>query len=158
MKNNDRIKDLRIDNDLSQDDVADILGVVQQTYSPWELGYETIPLKHLNTLSNYYKVSMDYILGFTDKKNYPNEKNFKSLSKDLVGENIRIIRSDFKLSLRKLASILDTTSSTISAYETGKTLLLSSFAIDICKKYKLSMDWICGKSNIKYLNKKQEKN
>ena len=46
MKNN-RIKDLRVDQDLLQSDVAKILGVAQQTYSPWELGYETMPLKHI---------------------------------------------------------------------------------------------------------------
>ena len=47
-----------------------------------------------------------------------------------------------------LAKVLNTTSATISAYETGKTLLLTAFAIELAKKYHISIDLLCGKEEI----------
>ena len=60
-----RIKDLRIDKDLLQKDVAEALGISQTVYSRYERGFQTIPVEHLITLANYYNTSTDYILGRT---------------------------------------------------------------------------------------------
>ncbi len=62
-----RLRDLREDNDLSQLQVAQLLGIQQTVYSRYERGYQTIPLEHLLTLCEHYNVSADYILGKTDK-------------------------------------------------------------------------------------------
>ena len=64
-----RIKDLREDYDLNQQDVAEMLHVSQATYSRYESGVLDIPSSSLIKLADYYKVSVDYILGRTDKKN-----------------------------------------------------------------------------------------
>ena len=61
------------------------------------------------------------------------------------------MRNDNNLTLRNLANELNTTSSTISAYEADKTLILTAFAYQIAKKYKISLDWLVGKSDIKNL-------
>lgn len=143
---NTRLLELREYNFLLQKDIAKILGIDRSTYSTWETNLKIIPLKHLNTLSNYYNVSMDYILGLTAKKiKYKKEER---LDKQIIGNNIRKLRADNNLTLRDLAKILNTTSSTISAYETGKTLLLTAFAIEIAKKYHISIDELCGKKKI----------
>ena len=63
-----RIRDLREDHDLKQTDIAAMLGIAQTVYSRYERGFQTIPLEHLISLSDYYKVSIDYILGRSDKK------------------------------------------------------------------------------------------
>lgn len=63
----DRIKELREDNDLKQKDIANILGTTQQVYSRYENGTNEIPIHHIITLSRFYKVSCDYILGETNK-------------------------------------------------------------------------------------------
>ncbi len=63
-----RLKDLREDNDLKQSDIASILQTTQQTYSLWERGDREIPLHHVITLAKFYKVSIDYICGLTNKK------------------------------------------------------------------------------------------
>ncbi len=57
-----RLRDLREDSDLSQTAVANLLHIQQTVYSRYERGFQTIPLEHLLTLANYYKVSIDYIL------------------------------------------------------------------------------------------------
>jgi len=61
-----RLRDLREDNDLKQADIAEILGIKQTVYSRYERGFQTIPLEHLIKLADYYKVSVDYILGRTN--------------------------------------------------------------------------------------------
>ena len=143
--NEKRLFDLREYKDLSQIKLADYLGITQQTYSLWEKGTKIIPLKHLNSLSNFYEISMDYIVGLTDEKNNLGIIKLTELNKNEIGSRIKKIREDNNLTLRDLAKELNTTSSTISAYETGKTLILTAFAYQICIKYNVSLDWLCGK-------------
>lgn len=57
------LKELREDNDLSQQKVADILKTERSYYGKYERGVRPLPIEHLITLCNYYKVSADYILG-----------------------------------------------------------------------------------------------
>lgn len=63
-----RIKDLREDNDKTQKELAEYLGMKQPQYYRYENGLRDIPTDILIKLSKYYNVSVDYILGLTDKK------------------------------------------------------------------------------------------
>ena len=153
----EKLLNLRDYNDLTQEEIAKIIGVKRTTYSSWENGSITIPLKHLNTLCNYYNVSMDYFCGFTNIKNDKGNVKLKEVNKILIGYNIRYIRYKFNLTLRDVAKLLNTSPSTISAYENGRTLILTSFAYQICKKYNISMDWLCCRSdNINIHNKSKK--
>ena len=140
---NNRLYNLREDNDLYQKDIAKVIGVKARTYSSWETGNKIIPLKHLNTLCNYYDVSMDYVLGLYKTKSNSKINKIKSLNKVEVGKRIKMIREKYNLTVRDLADKLNTTPSTISAYENGKTLILTAFAYQICKEYNVSLDWLC---------------
>lgn len=62
-----RIRDLREDNDLTQKEMAKELNCSQQVYSNYELGQRDIPTDILIKLSHFYNVSVDYILGISDK-------------------------------------------------------------------------------------------
>lgn len=61
------IRDLREDRDLSQKEVANILGTTQQVYSRYETGTNEMPIHHVITLCKFYKVSADYILGLSSE-------------------------------------------------------------------------------------------
>ena len=61
-----RIRDLREDHDLTQKQIAEKLNCSQQVYSNYELGQRDIPTDVLIKLSQFYKVSTDYILGLSD--------------------------------------------------------------------------------------------
>lgn len=61
-----RIRDLREDHDLTQKSIAKILNCSQQVYSNYELGQRDIPTDILMKLSEFYQVSVDYILGLSD--------------------------------------------------------------------------------------------
>ena len=58
-----RIRDLRNDKDLTQKEVAEILGMSQTGYSKYETGENDIPTHILIALAKFYKVSVDYLLG-----------------------------------------------------------------------------------------------
>ena len=60
---NDRIRELREDHDLTQRQIAEVLGIKQQVYSNYELGFRSLPIEHLIKLCKYYNVSSDWILG-----------------------------------------------------------------------------------------------
>ena len=66
-----RLRDLRVDHDLYQKDVAKLLNTSQTVYSRYERGFQTIPVEHLIILADYYHTSTDYILGRTNKKEIP---------------------------------------------------------------------------------------
>ena len=63
-----RLRDLREDSNLKQADIAQLLGTTQQTYSIWERGDREIPFHHAITLAKFYKVSLDYIAGLTNRE------------------------------------------------------------------------------------------
>ena len=70
MKNyTERIRDLREDNDKTQQEIAEYLGTTQQVYSRYEKGINEIPIRHIIALCKYYHVSADYILGLKDETN-----------------------------------------------------------------------------------------
>ncbi|MBQ9648102.1 MAG: helix-turn-helix transcriptional regulator [Oscillospiraceae bacterium] len=70
-----RIRDLREDSDLHQQDIADYLCCSQACYSNYETGKRDIPTEVLIKLANYYHVSTDYLLDLTDvAKAYPKKK------------------------------------------------------------------------------------
>lgn len=61
-----RIRDLREDRDLSQADIAKVIKTTQQHYSRMENGKSSISDERLILLSQFYNVSVDYILGLTN--------------------------------------------------------------------------------------------
>ena len=67
MKYVKRIRDLREDNDMTQQEVANVLGTSQTMYARYERGANELPIHHLLTLCRLYGVSSDYILGLSDE-------------------------------------------------------------------------------------------
>lgn len=63
-----RIKDLREDSDLSQQDIAEVLEITRQQYQLYESGKREIKLNQAIILAEYYHVSLDYITGRTNNK------------------------------------------------------------------------------------------
>lgn len=69
-----RIRNLREDSDLTQQEIADILGTSQTMYARYERGANEMPIRHLLRLAQFYNVSLDYLCGLTCKKYpYPNQ-------------------------------------------------------------------------------------
>ena len=75
-----RLKDLREDNDLTQETISKMLKITRPQYSLYETGKRDMPIDLLSILAKFYNTSIDYIVGETDIINrYPeNKKNVKS--------------------------------------------------------------------------------
>jgi len=73
-----RLKDLRKNHNLTQEDVANILGVTRTTYSMYERGERQMDYDTLLKLADYYKVSLDYLFGRSEMpihaENYSNDE------------------------------------------------------------------------------------
>ncbi len=66
MNHYQRIKDIREDREIKQEDVAKYLGIKQTQYSRYELGKNTMSIQRYMALAKYYNVSIDYLSGLTD--------------------------------------------------------------------------------------------
>ena len=74
---NERIKNLRIDHDKTQKELAEILGTGQSYYAKYENGHRPLPIDRLRELCLYYHVSADYILGLPEDLPYGLSKTRK---------------------------------------------------------------------------------
>lgn len=63
-----RLKDLREDKDLKQENIANILKITRQQYGLYESGKRTIPIDLLIILAQFYETSIDYIVGIDNRK------------------------------------------------------------------------------------------
>ena len=63
-----RLKELRLEKELSQEATAEILGVLRQQYARYENGTNEIPIRHAVTLARFYGVTLDYLVGLTDER------------------------------------------------------------------------------------------
>ena len=70
-----RIKQLRIDSDIKQQDLADFLKLNRSTYSNYETEKRSMPMEQYRSLAIFYKTSVDYLVGLTDSNEpYPRTK------------------------------------------------------------------------------------
>ena len=58
-----RLRDLREDNDITQNQIALMLNIKQNTYSQYENGKREVPINILWKLADFYDVSIDYLVG-----------------------------------------------------------------------------------------------
>ena len=63
-----RLKELRIENNYSQYEIANLIGIAQVTYSHYELGRRSISIQNIVKIAKIYNVSTDYLLGISDDK------------------------------------------------------------------------------------------
>ena len=139
-----RLKNEREKRNIMQKDVAkDVLNLSKSQYSLYESESVTIPIKHLITLCDYFNVSLDYIFEFSSMKQYYNK--IKEVDKKEAGKRLKEFRKDNKLTQKDLAALLNTTFSTISSYELGVNLISTNYLYTICKKYKISADYLLGR-------------
>ncbi len=140
-----RIKAIREDNDLTQNKIANMLGVKRSAYSLWEIGINTIPLNYLISFCNTFNLSMDYVLGLTNVKNYTLVNC--DIDMDILAERLKSVRKGAKKTQVDIAELLGTTHSTWSAYEHKKVLIPTVFIWKFAKEYNCSIDWLCGRIN-----------
>ncbi len=138
-----KLKELREGREIKQYEIAKMLKISKTTYSEYENEYKIMPIKYLNEICNYFKVSLDYIFNITNELTYNKSKN--NIDVDLFCKRFKEFRKENKLTQSKLAVILNTTQSTLTGYESGRYIIATPFLYTICKKYGVSADYLLGK-------------
>lgn len=137
------LKDIREEHNLKQNDIAKILGIKRSTYSSYEIERDTIPIKHLNNLCNYFNVSIDYAVGLNKNKRY--KDSLPEINNEKQIERLKSLRKEQELTQEEIAKILNTSRSTWTGYEYGKYQIPTLLLYELCQKYNYSMDYILGK-------------
>lgn len=140
-----RINDLRVDNDLLQREVAEIIGANKNTYPHWESGLYEIPLEAMDKLASYYEVSIDYITGLSDDKG----QKMRSYDKKILPTRLKKIRIQNKLSQEKMGYTLGKINQIkLSRYENGVTNIPFSTLYLFAKTFNISIDYLMGRTDI----------
>ena len=134
------IRKLRLEINLTQEEIAKILGVSRTTYTGWELGTNTIPLRKLLLLSNYYKCSIDYITELSKINNF--EFSVKNINIKVIGNNLHLLRKKANLTQKNVAIFLGIATSTYTLYELKRILIPTAYIYKITKKLNYSIDLI----------------
>lgn len=140
-----RIRDIREENDLTQEEIANKLNVKRSAYSLWEIGINTIPLNYLNTFCNLFNLSIDYVLELSNIKYYSLIND--NIDFNILSNRLKEIRLREHKTQENIALLLNTSHSTWSAYENGKVKIPTIFIYTFAKEYKCSVDWLCGRIN-----------
>lgn len=140
-----RLKELRTSELLTQQEMANVLQISRSTYKDYELQIKILPIHYLNIICNYFHVSIDYLLGLSDVKQYSDSE--LSIDIEKQAERLNDLRKNKKITQEFLASILNTSHSMISDYENKKNFIPTPFLYQICFKYKISADYLLGKTN-----------
>lgn len=145
MINFSKMRDIREDHDMTQKDMASILGVNRSTYSLWELGINIIPIKHLCDFADYFNYTIDYVLGLTNSKTKVNV--IKGFNLKSLGKNMKEIRTKHKLSQENIANLLGITQACVARYENGLIEISTSNLYKFSKYFKVSLSKLCNKIN-----------
>lgn len=139
-----RINDLRVDSDLLQKEVADILGANRNTYPHWESGLYEFPLDMIDKLANYYGISVDYLTGLSDFRG----AKFRNYDKEILAKRLYAVRKKNNLSQEKLSLIMNGMSQMkLSRYENGVTLIPFSTLYLFAKTFNVSIDYLMGRTD-----------
>lgn len=149
---NFRLIDIREKYDLSKTKTAQKLKWNIRLYSYIEDEVINFKLEKLNAYCNTFNCSMDYVSKLTDKYNYTDIKNLPGLDKRIIAENLKIIEKELNKNCNEMAEELRIAPSTYSDYKRiQKTNIIQTLMVKyLAENYGYSMDWICGRSKIKY--------
>lgn len=145
-----KLKELREEFEITQEDLAKKLKINRVQYSQYENDYFNIPIKHIIAIANFYNISIDYLFNLSEKKG--NKLKYNEIDYIKAGNNLKEFRKKYNLTQEKIAKILNTTHSNIAFYEKGRNLIATPFLYQICHKYHVSADYLLGRiDNPKYL-------
>ena len=139
----EKMKDIRTYFDVSQEMVAESLGVKRSTYAGWENGFGSIKLLYLNDFCNYFGVSIDYICELNKNKKYPiTSENIDIIA---LGKKLREVRKINNDSQKEVSKIINVDRSNLSRYEKGESIISVDSLIRFAKNYNVSIDWLCNR-------------
>ena len=144
------MKELREKENVTQQSIADYMGISRTSYKQFENQYDIIPIKRLNQFCNFFDISIDYVFSLSNDLSY-NVIN-RDISLDISSKRLKEFRKENNFTQQKLADSLNISRSVILYHENKRTVLGTPFLYSLCKKYQISADYLLGKTDSpKYL-------
>ena len=137
------LKKLRIESELTQEEVSKELKKSRNTYKNWENGLLMIPLEYADQLSLFYNVRLSYILGID--KEITTDMKIKKMDYKLLLKNLNKLKENHKNSYEEISTGLSCAKSTCHSYFTGKTVIPIDRLILLSQLYEVDLDKLCGK-------------
>lgn len=143
MQNGLLISKIRAEKGLTQMEMAQILNLTLTTYKLYEANVRPMKIDELNKVSNYFKVSLNALLGLTDnlKEFGPFDLDYKYLKFSL-----KYVRKIHRVSQKELAKEFKVSIPTIAHYEKYPESLKVDYLRNFALKFHVSVDYICGKT------------
>lgn len=152
----DQLKYLRINKGITQQELADAMKVGRPTIAGYETKGKQPDYEKLAWLSNFFNVSIDYLLGHTDSDTLhtgesPTRKE-SDIAKGLditIGRRIRMLRKEEHIPQKELAVILNISPTTLSMYESDSRIPSDDIKKKIANYFDVSLDYLMGISDVK---------
>lgn len=135
-----RIKDIREDNDITQEQMASIMHANRSTYSMWEIGLSVMSVEQLCNFAAYFNYSIDYVLGLTNNRKNINNKKFSYIN---LGNNIKKLRIKNNYSQSYLANKMKVTQACIVRWEKGITKISLPNLYELAKFFNVTLSDMC---------------
>ncbi len=138
---------LRIKNELTQQEISNILGVSIANYKEYETGRRLMNLHELNILSNFYDVSINALLGITNNLKCVNLN--KNINYKMLAFYLKYIRRKNNYTQKQLASKFKVDINSISRYENKPWSVSIFYLKQLANEFHISIDYICDKTKEK---------
>ena len=141
-----RLSELRKTKNISPKQLSEIFNVAQNTVSQWETGKRDPDTATLKKISDFFDVSVDYLLGNDIEET---ENTISDYVFTVIGTRIKELRIENSLTQKELADFLNLTPKMISFYELGQRTPPSDIIIKLSEKFGVSTDYLLGKTNFR---------
>lgn len=141
------VKSLRIENNLSQEQLADETCLKRGTIADLE-NEKCIPsISVIIVLSRYFQVTTDYILCLSDDNSTTHKNDNFNIDLSLFAERLRFLRIKNNISQTQLAQKIKIHQTTVSYWEYGQSLPSAQSIVAIAKFFGVSTDYLLGESD-----------
>lgn len=142
-----KFHDIRVDNDLSQREMAKILNISEDIYSNYENGRSLMSIEVAIKFADFFHLSLDYLLNLSKHKILKSSKTF---SKEECAKTLFGFRKQNGLSQTQISKVLNIPQRTYSSYEHGDRTIPLEFLFNFALNFNVSLDYLT--------NRKEEKN
>ena len=156
------LQELRKERYLTGEELGKILNVTKVAISNWENGNRMPDNLTISHIADYFEVSVDYLLGRTDKMKFSSNEDIKQNSiipnQNLTFSNrLRKEREKIGLMQKEMAQRLNIPSNTYNGYETGKRIPNLDIIKHIADNLNVSIDYLLERTNIPSINTEKNK-
>lgn len=161
---NNQLKTLRQETGLSQQELANKIGISKSSINMYERGEREPGIETLKRMADFFNVDIDYLLGKSQVKR--KTVKIKNYSQKVIAKNIQNLRKEANMSKSQLADLLNVKETVVANIESGKVVPDKDTIFNICDIFHTTPDFLDGSicdyeengdldAEYRFLNRKQ---